>query len=158
MLAQSIFALQRLNINTYLSKNRYSKKVVKVNNPQTEIVAFSSPDVTVTSSRFVVKSQTYAIRNITSVDFLIKKAPKWVYAIIAAITLWIGLPIGHPEPNGLFIIIGIVFLFYAILSKHKYFVILRSSAGEVRALESTDKVYIQTVVTALNNAIIYQGR
>ncbi len=58
-------------------------------------------------------------------------------------------------------LIGLFFLYMGIKSyknlKMKYSVVLQTSSGAVQALESTDQGYIESVVEALNNAIIHRG-
>ncbi|MOA67511.1 hypothetical protein D3C78_1947360 [compost metagenome] len=59
------------------------------------------------------------------------------------------------------LIIGVVITLSAISvwrnKKDKFAVVLSTASGENQALVSTDKDYISTVITSLNNAIISRG-
>lgn len=118
-----------------------------------ESALFQEGNVTVTNARFMVGSQTYAIRNMTSVEKRIKKAPKIFWGVIGTLLILFGLG-AHPRIEGL-MILGAIILVIAFFLKHKYFVVLHTSASQMQALESKDEGYINTVINALNDAILY---
>ena len=64
------------------------------------------------------------------------------------------LPLGYIIFSliGVFLIVGGILIFKG--EKDEYSVVLNTSAGENQALTSEDKLYIDTVVSALNNAIV----
>ncbi|PTA48375.1 QacE [Shewanella morhuae] len=120
-----------------------------------EKVFFNQGNVSVSNSRFIVSGQTYAISNVTSVKSGIISASKGaaVFLIFIGLCCFLG---------GFIVkIIGVIFLALGVFSwkgaKDKYTVILNTSAGENKALMSEDKSYIESVITALNNAIISRG-
>lgn len=115
---------------------------------------FQYEDVTVTNSRFMVASQTFAMSNITSVKAS-KQEPKrfWpivlivvgVFALMSNANIWIVvLMVGG----------GIVWL---LLQYTMYHVMLTTAGGETSALSSKQRDYIEKVVQALNEAIVARG-
>ncbi len=110
--------------------------------------------VTVTQSRFVTQSKTYAMRNISSVHiFEIQKS-----RVGPIIMILLGFPFlfsGEIFWMGLIIIVlAILWLFYI---KNEYAVRISTNSGEANSILSKDRVYIQKIVDALNDAIIYRG-
>ncbi|AZA55799.1 hypothetical protein EG349_13450 [Chryseobacterium shandongense] len=110
--------------------------------------------VTVTQSRFVTQSKTYAMRNISSVHiFEIQKS-----RVGPIIMILLGFPFlfsGEIFWMGLIIIaLAILWLFYI---KNEYAVRISTNSGEANSILSKDRVYIQKIVDALNDAIIYRG-
>lgn len=121
---------------------------------QNETKFYQDSSVTVTQSRFVTQSKTYAMRNISSVHVfeIIKSKTKAVLMIIFGLfflfsknIFWIGLII---------IALGIWWL---ISIKNEYAVRISTNAGEANSIISKNKDYIQKIVNALNNAIIHRG-
>lgn len=122
------------------------------NQPETQF--YQDGTVTVTQSRFVTQSKTYAMRNIPSVHiFEIEKN-----RVTPIIMILIGLPFlfsGDVFWIGLIIItLGILWLFTI---KNEYAVRISTNAGEANSIISKDRIYIQKIVDALNDAIIYRG-
>ncbi|MFG0587161.1 DUF6232 family protein [Acinetobacter sp. YQ_14] len=64
----------------------------------------------------------------------------------------VGIAVG--KING-FLILGFIAIAVGFLVNHKYYVVLKTSASELQALESKDEDYIDEVIHALNQAIIY---
>jgi hypothetical protein len=120
-----------------------------------EQVLLSENGVSVSTSRFIVSGQTYAMSGITSVKSY-KSDPSRKGPIILGI---IGLLLLTGELStkivGLLMIGGAVAWFKSL--KPTYSVLLSSASGEVRALSSQDESYISRVVEALNDAIITRG-
>lgn len=122
------------------------------NQPETQF--YQDGTVTVTQSRFVTQSKTYAMRNISSVHiFEIEKN-----RVTPIIMILIGLPFlfsGDIFWIGLIIItLGILWLFTI---KNEYAVRISTNAGEANSIILKDRIYIQKIVDALNDAIIYRG-
>ena len=117
-----------------------------------EKIFYENGDVSVSNSRFIVDGQTYAMSNVTSVKTKLEKA-KRIPGIL--ITLFgVGVVGVNSMVGGVMIVVGIVVL---ILAKNKYSVALNTSSGENQALTSTDKNYIEEIVSALNDAIVSRG-
>lgn len=117
---------------------------------------FNQGNVSVSNSRFIVDGQTYAMNGVTSVKTG-KTDPSRVGPVIVGV---IGL--GAMSNGGVgFIIIGLIMLglaiFWATKQRPELSVVLNSSSGEAQALVSKDATYINSVVSALNNAIIHRG-
>jgi hypothetical protein len=121
---------------------------------QNETKFYQDGFVTVTQSRFVTQSKTYAMRNISSVHVfeIIKSKTKALLMIIFGILFlfskdifWVG-----------FIIIALG-IWWLISIKNEYAVRISTNAGEANSIVSKNKDYIQKIVNALNDAIIHRG-
>jgi hypothetical protein len=113
---------------------------------------FSYEDVKVTNARFVNGSQTYAMSNITSVKSFVQK-PSRVGGIIVLV---IGLAIAMNTPV-VGLLIAAAAAVYLFQQKTKYHIMLATAGGEVSALTTHQFDYLQKVVAALNEAIVYRG-
>ncbi|AEG13638.1 MULTISPECIES: DUF6232 family protein [Shewanella] len=118
-----------------------------------EIIFFEYDDVKVTNARFLTNNQTYAMSNVTSVKPH-KEDPNRLAGIIAII---VGLIFIMNESY----LVGFIIIPLAvyIMSKQKtiYTVILKTSSGENRALQTYQQEYLNQVIDALNKAIVYRG-
>lgn len=121
---------------------------------KTEITFYQDGNVIVTQSRFVTASKTYAMRNISSV---------FIYEIIKSrklpiVLLVIGVLLLTSDSARLFgfclLAAGIGLL---LVIKNEFAVRISTNAGESNSIVSRDKAYIQQIVNALNEAIIYRG-
>ena len=117
--------------------------------------------IKVTNARFIVPAQTYALSGVTSVKSLREDpSKKWpiILLVIGAIIMLAGFE-NKDGMGGIFvgilIIAGGAFWLYSI--KPNFFVVLNSSSGEARSLESKDSGFISRVISALNDAIIHRG-
>ena len=121
-----------------------------------EKVFFENGDVRVTSSRFIVGSQTHAMNGVTSVQAL-KQDPNPIGLLVGVaigILIFFGLE-GWARVFGLLIAI---FCGIALRGQQStYVVLLRSSSGETKALSSQNQDYIDSVVNALNDSIVFRG-
>jgi hypothetical protein len=119
-----------------------------------EIAFYQDGSVKVTPPRFVTNSKTYAIRNISSVHvFEIVKSRKLPVAMIV-----IGLLLLLSDElriAGFFILALGVLLLFAI--KNEFAVRITTNSGETNSITSKDKMYVQKIVDALNEAIIHRG-
>ena len=140
------FLLTRCALWTILTMQN-SRKLKTMS--QEEITIFENNFITVTNARYIRGGQTYAMRNVTSVETFVQK-PNYIMAIIV---LWIGIAIANALFEVGFIII-IAAVLYFILKKKIYYVTLTTSSGQVRALETKDIEYANQVVSAVNQAII----
>lgn len=121
---------------------------------------FHYEDVSVTNSRFMVGSQTFAMSNITSVQAL-KQDPKrfWPTVVIILGGLYtLGSFAGDQTGSGVVgLIVVAAAIYWWIRKKPMYHVMLRTAGGEAKALSSEQKEYIEKVVQALNDAIVTRG-
>jgi amino acid permease len=127
-----------------------------------EKVFFNFDGVTVSNSRFIVRSQTYAMQSVTSVKPGIVEPKRGV----AILFMFIGFLLLVGEmlalyTAGVLLIAGVVAIIIGliawVLEKPKYSVILNTSAGEHHALISEKKQDIEHVLQALNQAIVSRG-
>jgi len=113
---------------------------------------FSYEDVKVTNARFVNGNQTYAMSNITSVKSFVQKPSR----LGGIIVLVMGLAIVMNTPIVGLAIAGSAAV-YLFQQKTKYHIMLATASGEVSALTTHQSDYLQKVVAALNEAIVYRG-
>lgn len=124
---------------------------------------YSDNVVAVTTTRVIVGGTTYALRNITSVR-MTYTPPKVLGAILLLVfgllLLFGGFVSIHtesPAPIGVYIAGGasvIAGILLMVTAKASYHVNLSSAAGEVHALTSKDRAYIEKVVVSINDAIV----
>lgn len=119
-----------------------------------EQIFFQDHNVTVTQARFMVDGKTYAMRNISSVsNFRIRKNRVFpviitaigILCLFGSTTLQLGL---------LLTPIGGVWWF---LINDEYTVRINSNSGESNAYRSKDRDYIQRIVDAVGQAIVFRG-
>ena len=125
-----------------------------------EAVFLNEKDVVVTNTRFMIPGQMFVMSGITSVS-LARTSPSLLGPVVMILVGLVMLLGGFGgEAYGL-LVFGAAVLALGVLwakgSKSTYHVVLRTSAGEQRALSSRDHAYIGRVVEALNNAIIARG-
>lgn len=119
-----------------------------------ETTFYKDINVIVTQSRYVTQSKTYAMRNISSVHvFEIIKSRKFpLILIVIGILLLFS---GDTRIVGIILaVVGAVILF---VTKNEYAVRISTNSGEANSIISKDKIYIQKIVNALNQAIIHRG-
>lgn len=119
-----------------------------------ETTFYKDINVIVTQSRYVTQSKTYAMRNISSVHvFEIIKSRRFplILIVIGILLLFSG---DTRIVGTIFAVIGAVILF---LTKNEYTVRISTNSGEANSIISKDKIYIQKIVNALNQAIIHRG-
>lgn len=117
-----------------------------------ETTFFEQEGVRVTNARFIVDGQTFAMNNITSVKPLEKKPSR----VIPIVLIVLG---ALPAINGVYggLVLSAIGAIWFALQKTVYHVMLHTSGGETSALKTYQKDYLQSVVTALNNAIVHRG-
>lgn len=117
---------------------------------------FNHGNVYVSNSRFMVHGQTYAMNGVTSV----KQTVNWpsrggpiICGLLGCLVL-LGMTTFST-------ILGLLLVGAAVLwwtqQKAHWFVVLSSSSGEIKALGSIDRNFIQGVIDALNQSIIHRG-
>lgn len=120
---------------------------------QNEKIFYQDKNVTVTQSRFTSFSKTYAMRNISSVSIYRKgRSRGWEILLIVVGALFC---LASVFVAGIPMILLAILLF--IILKDSYSVRISSNSGEGDGLVSEDRQYIQTIVNALNDAIIFRG-
>ena len=128
---------------------------------QKEVTYYEGSSVRVTNARAILGAKTYAMANITSVAIGKQSANRTPGVIIALIGLIITGIIAASDGGGGGIAIGVIVLIVgivvAVLAKNTYIVRIGSASGEADALVSTNKEYINKIVSAMNEAIVQRG-
>ena len=124
-----------------------------------ESTFFRSGNIVVTNARFVVGSQTFAMRGITSVQGVETPVSYIIPVLVGLLGLVLAVNLFR---NGSFGgIIGILILaaaiWMAVRQKPTFAVVLRTAGGEVTAYKSTNRDFIAQIIKALNEAIISHG-
>lgn len=114
---------------------------------------FEYEDVKVTNARFVTGGQTFAMQNVTSVKAFEQKPSRIGGALALLFGLALMMSVGFLL--GVLIIAGAAFYLYQ--QKTMFHVLLATSAGETTALRTNQRDYLNRVMTALNDAIVYRG-
>ena len=114
---------------------------------------FEYEDVKVTNARFVSGGQTFAMNNVTSVKPFVK-TPNRTFGIIVLI---IGAVVIIKASFGFGLLMCAAAAFGLYKQKTVYHVILATSAGETKALVTYQKAYLDSVINALNDAIVARG-
>jgi hypothetical protein len=119
---------------------------------RTEHTLLAEQGIIVSTARFVVGTTTYPLAGITAVSTSAIK-PKYLLPLILIL---FGLPLLPAKaPLGLpLLLAGIAII---VLSKKRFVVRMATAGGQVDALASKDRAYIERVVSALNTAIIQRG-
>ena len=117
-----------------------------------EKIFFEHDSVKITNTRFIVDGQTFAMSNVTSVNALEQK-PKQLPGVLILV---VGL--AALMQNAFFGLPVIALAIYYLYKQHTiYHLMLRTSGGETKALTTHQKQYLEKVISALNEAIIYRG-
>ena len=119
-----------------------------------EKVFYQDNQVQVTQSRFVARSRTFAMRNISSVSIFKKEKSRFL-EIIMIIAGLICLFNKSSLIFGMLLIVTAALLFF--LLKNEYTVRISSNSGESDGFISTDKELVEKIVDAVNEAIIFRG-
>ena len=116
--------------------------------------------VRITGTRAIFNNTTYSMANISSIrtNEVPPKRGGAIFTIILGIIL---LVIGASGDLSVLTVIGIIVLLIGILwvwkASGEYHLMITSTSGEVSALKSTNKDYINKVTHAMNEAIIHRG-
>lgn len=122
---------------------------------EAEKVFYQDSNVLVTQARLIVFNKTYAMRNISSVSMFVKH--KTLTKFFSLALLLVGLFGIFQEVYTLGFLSTIVAGILLFLMKDEFIVQISSNSGDNNVLVSKNKDYIQKVVNAVNEAIIYRG-
>ena len=126
----------------------------------TETTFFQDANITITNARFIVGSQTFAMRGITSVQSIEVEPNYTGVTTLLSLSGIVGLLAFTNSLAILAVACTIVFAigaWWASSLKTSYAVVLRTAGGEVRAYESKDASQIGRIMKALNDSIISHG-
>ena len=119
-----------------------------------EKIFLQENNVIVTHTRFTSGDKTFVMRNISSVtNHKIEKSRKWQKILIVSGS--IAVLLDDTRILGLFLIVlGVVWLFFI---KDEFSVRIRSNSGETDGLISKDEEYIERIVYAVDDALIFRA-
>ena len=120
-----------------------------------EQVLLDESGVTVTRARLVAAGRSYDLNGVTSVDYS-KRFPNRVWPIIFIVAgLFIFLQTVFRDAPGVITGFGIMLMAWWWLQRIEptFYVVLKTEAGEIPAMESDDERWTNRVVTALRDAI-----
>jgi Family of unknown function (DUF6232) len=117
-----------------------------------EKVFLQSDNLLISNTRMNLGGTTYATANISSVSTYVTKPSRKLEVILGIIGL---ITISQSVLFGIILLALAVGIF--MLKKPTYIVKLSSNSNEKDALWSKDQAFINSVVEAINNAIIYRG-
>jgi Family of unknown function (DUF6232) len=134
----------------------------------TDETIYADNAVAVTTTRVIIWGTTYALRNITSVrmTFTPARVAGAIFLLIAGlmvalVALAIGSFVGADGIQypliGVYVFAGAIIAIAILLmtkAKPMYHVNLSSASGEIHALTSKNKTYIEKVVVSINDAIV----
>ena len=126
----------------------------------TETVFYASNHVSVTNTRFLAFGQTFVIQNIVSLEKRIQKVSKLSWILFGILFLiFDNLETIPPTSshNYMLSIIGIILIIFGLLRKHKYLLLVLTEKTQVKVLYSTNETFVNEVIAALNQAILYQS-
>ena len=117
-----------------------------------EKIFFDYGGVTVTNMRFIVKPQIFAMSNITSVKASEQEPSRLRPVVLIAAGAFSLL--GN-------VLVGIVLagigIGWLLKQKTMYHVMLTTAGGEISALRSDQRQYVEKVVKAVDDAILARG-
>ncbi len=136
---------------------------------QDESVFLNSGNVYVSNARVTIGGTTYATANLTSVEGRVappKRGCALALIIFGGIALAGGCMAVLSDPNSVGNSLGSCALSVAIIAagvvwfkalKPTYRVLLASASGQVEALSSKDEELIDSVIAAINAAMVHRG-
>ena len=122
---------------------------------ENEKIFYQDEHVLITQSRFVSHGKTYAMRNVASAS--VTRNSKSYLKITSGIMLVFGLSSLYTEDYWLGVAALGISVILLLNSRDEYFLVISSNSGASNALRSTNQEYVQTILDAINKAIIYRG-
>jgi len=128
-----------------------------------EETIYSDNAIVVTNMRVIIGGATYALRHITSVKMLftpprlVKPILLLIIGLMILLAAFMPIKENAPAPVGVYVIAGMMILgaiLWICSAKSMFHVGLSSASGEVHALTSKNKIYIERVVSGINEAIV----
>lgn len=123
----------------------------------------------VSNARFIHNMQTYAMSGVTSVNqYFEQPSRKWpiILMIFSGLGSLQGLTMFRPNnglgfaaifPEAFFLALFLLGLWLYRKKVPVYGVVLHSASGQHRAADCTDRMFIERIIAALNQAIILRG-
>ncbi|WP_189062510.1 DUF6232 family protein [Deinococcus arenae] len=118
-----------------------------------ETTFYQDAGATVTNARFITGNQMHAMSGITSVN-LEQESPLTMGPVLLGIIGVIAL-LAREWMIGLAMIVAAVV--WKMNQRTNYIITIRTAAGELKALQGSDRDRITKIVAALNDAIVHRG-
>lgn len=122
-------------------------------------IFFDDRGVRVTTTTFQIPgNKTFAMSGVTAVKPATFTPPKLPPLLIMLITGFVSYTNIGKNDNGV-IVFGVLSLFcllWILMQKKKYYVVLSTASGETQALYDYDPAWIDQVIAALNECIVYR--
>lgn len=118
---------------------------------------YRNGSVSITNSRFIVGTTTYAMNGVTSVKCGEQVPSKVAPVIVGLISLIMLFTASGLLVKAISILVVLCCVAWFKSLKTEYMVFLSSASGESQALSSKDKDYIDSVIHNLNEAIVHRG-
>ncbi|EOZ3812814.1 DUF6232 family protein [Citrobacter youngae] len=118
---------------------------------------YRNGNVSISNSRFIVGTTTYAMNGVTSVKRGQNEPSKAAPVIVGLIGVVMVFAASTFLFKGIGALVALACIAWFKSLKTEYLVFLNSSSGESQALASTDKEYIDQVIHNLNESIIHRG-
>jgi hypothetical protein len=152
-------AKQRVSVAVLAVNGSWALDADVINHPHMEplnkeVVFYQDQHVTVTQARFISQGKTYAMSNISSVSLFEIKRSRILEILMIIIGLFM-LAADDTRIVGVLLIMIAIALFF--LLKNSYSVRIQSTSGEADGLISKDGEYVNKIVSAVNEAIIFRG-
>lgn len=129
-----------------------------------EHIFLNEEDYKITNTRFIVEGDIFVIGQITSIKLGEEEKEVPVSSLaIGGVLLLLGayLKIVRVEFSSVLIGLGCIFLLIAffrwLFRKQELKVIIGFSSGEYKVVTETDRLLLERVAKALNDAIIFRG-
>ena len=138
-------------------------------NPDTSQFCSKCGTTITASAQASSQMQTYAISGVTSVNrYFEQPSRKWpiILMIFSGLSSLEGLTMFRPNyglsfaailPEAFFVALFLLGLWLYRRKVPVYGLVLHSASGQQRAAEGTDRMFIERIVAALNQAIILRG-
>jgi hypothetical protein len=129
--------------------------------PQQEVSYYTdNSGVRVTSARVIIFNKTYSLANISSVSVFTQPAKRGGLIVFGLALGLFGVAGLSGKNSGCAIaslLAAGLAIAIAFMMNDSHFVRITAAGGETNALESKNRQYIQTVVDAINEAIVQRG-
>ena len=117
-----------------------------------EQIFYENDQILITNTRMSIRGTTYATANVTSVSTYERKPGRALEVIL----IILGIILLLSSKSFGIVLIGIAVAMF-FLKKTRFIVKLATAGSERNALLSDDKEFVQTIIAAINKAIIYRG-
>lgn len=122
-----------------------------------ETTFLATPAAKVTNARVVIGNQTFAMSGVTSVEVR-KEEPKTSLLMgFLVMVLGLGMTQKMPALGAIVAVGGIAAMVYDAKKVPTYHLIFRTAGGEVTAMKSHDATAVDTIASAITDAMVFRG-